>query len=126
MFGGMGGGGSTLRNVRVGALAVFVVLGLALHRSGSAYNALHAVYFIVIAALIVASIASRGRQQHGDHGDYGPPGGSRHGRGSFGSGPPPAHCPRTTLTPRRALHSDGCLATAIPTGRTAQGPLTLG
>ena len=56
----MGGGGSTLRNVRLGALAVFVVLGFALHRSGSAYNTLHAVYFVVIAALIVASIAGRG------------------------------------------------------------------
>jgi hypothetical protein len=99
MFGGMGGGGSTLRNVRVGALAVFVVLGLALHRSGSAYSALHTVYFIVIAALIVASIASRGRRQHGDHGDYGPPGGSRHGRGSFGSGPPPGPLPTDNPDP---------------------------
>ena len=33
MFGGMGGSGSTFSNVRVGALAVFVVLGLALHRT---------------------------------------------------------------------------------------------
>jgi hypothetical protein len=95
MFGGMGGSGSTLRNVRVGALAVFVVLGLALHRSGSAYNALHTVYFVVIAALIVASIAARGR----GHGGYGPPDGVRHGRGSFGSSPPPANLPTDNPDP---------------------------
>jgi hypothetical protein len=94
MFGGMGGGGSTLRNLRVVALALFVVLGLALHRSGSAYNALHAVYFVVIAALIVVSIAGRGRGRgrrggYGGRGGYGPPGEAPHGRGSFGSGPPP-------------------------------------
>jgi hypothetical protein len=93
MFGGMGGGGPTLQKVRVGALAVFVVLGLALHRSGSAYNTLHTVYFVVIGALIVASIAARGR----GHGGYGPPDGARHGRGSFGSSPPPA--PMTTDNP---------------------------
>ncbi len=98
MFGGMGGGGSTLRNVRVGALAVFVVLGLALHRSGSAYNTLHAVYFVVIAALIVASIAGRGRG-HGGRGGYGPPGEARHGRGSFGSGPPPPRIPTDNPDP---------------------------
>ena len=64
MFGGMGGGGPTLQKVRVGALAVFVVLGLALHRNGSAYNALHTVYFVVIGAVIVASIAA-GRKHTG-------------------------------------------------------------
>jgi hypothetical protein len=98
MFGGMGGGGSTLRNVRVGALAVFVVLGLAFHRSGSAYNALHAVYFLVIAALIVASIFARGRRHVEQHGGYGPPGGT-HGRGGFGSGPPPGPIPTDNPDP---------------------------
>lgn len=94
----MGGGGSTLRNVRLGALAVFVVLGFALHRSGSAYNTLHAVYFVVIAALIVASIAGRGRGR-GGRGGYGPPGDGRHGRGSFGSGPPPVPIPTDNPDP---------------------------
>ncbi len=76
----MGGGGSTLRNVRVGALALFVVLGFAFHRNGSAYNTLHAVYFVVIAALVVASIAGRGRG-HGGYRGYGPPGNVGHARG---------------------------------------------
>ena len=87
----MGGGGSTLRNVRVGALALFVVLGFAFHRNGSAYNTLHAVYFVVIAALVVASIAGRGRG-HGGYRGYGPPGNVGHA-GGFGPGPPPAPLP---------------------------------
>ena len=89
MFGGVGGGGSALRKVRVGALAVFVVLGFALRRNGSAYNTVHAMYFVVIAALVVASIAMRGRGHHG----YRPPGGAPGGRGSFGPGPPPPGLP---------------------------------
>jgi hypothetical protein len=85
MFGGMGGGRSSLRMVRFGALAVFLILAATLHNHGSAYNTLHIVYFVIIAGLLVASFAGRrGRGRFGSGG----PGGSRVGGGSFGSGPP--------------------------------------
>jgi hypothetical protein len=94
MFGGMGGGRSTLRMVRLGALVLFLVVGATLHRGGSTYNDVHVVYFVIIAAVLIASIAGRGR---GGGRGYGRgrsgPGGSRFGGGSFGSGPPATNMP---------------------------------
>jgi hypothetical protein len=85
MGGGIGGGRSTLRMVRFGALAVFLILAATLHDRGSTYNTLHVVYFVIIAGLLVASFAGRrGRGRFGSGG----PGGSRLGGGSFGSGSP--------------------------------------
>jgi hypothetical protein len=90
MFGGMGGGRSTLRMVRFGVLAVFLILAATLHDRGSTYNGLHVVYFVIIAGLLVASFARRrGRGRFGSGG----PGGSRLGGGSFGSAPPRADAP---------------------------------
>ena len=92
MFGGMGGGRSTLGMVRLGALVLLLVVGATLHRQGSTYNALHVVYFVIIAAVVIASIAGRGRGGGRGYGRSGP-GGSRFGRGSFGSGPPATNMP---------------------------------
>jgi hypothetical protein len=83
MFGGMGGGRSTLRMVRLGALVLFLILAVTLHGHGSTYNTLHVVYFVIIAGVLVASIAGRGRGQ-GRNGPRGP----GFGGGRFGPGPP--------------------------------------
>jgi hypothetical protein len=71
--------------VRLCVLVLFLVLAATLHHQGSTYNAIHIVYFVVIASVLVASFAARGRGRGG--GRFGPPGGGV-GRGSFGSGPP--------------------------------------
>jgi hypothetical protein len=68
--------------VRMGALVLFLILAFTLHGHGSAYSTVHALYFVVIAAVLVASLVGRGRRR-GRQGQ----GGSGLGRGSFGSGP---------------------------------------
>jgi hypothetical protein len=69
--------------VRMGALVLFLILALAVHGHGSADSSVHALYLVVIAAVLVASLVGRGRRR----GRYGPRG-SGFGRGSsFGSGP---------------------------------------
>ncbi len=85
MFGGMGGGRSTLRMVRLGVLVVFLILAATLHGHGSTYNTLHVVYFVIIIGLVIAAFA--GRRGSGRFGSGGSSG-SRVGGGSFGSGPP--------------------------------------
>jgi len=71
--------------VRLGALVLFLILAVTLHGRGSTYNTLHAVYFVIIAGVLVASLVGRGRGR-GRNG----PRGSGFGGGSFGSGPPRA------------------------------------
>jgi hypothetical protein len=70
---------------------LFLILALTAHGSGSTYSTLHAVYFVIIAGVLVASLVVRGKGR----GRYGPSGqrglgGTGFGRGSFGSGPPPS------------------------------------
>jgi hypothetical protein len=93
----MGGGHSTLRMIRLGALLLFIVLAATLHGRGSTYNTLHVVYLVVIAGVLVASLTLRGRGRGGrgpggGGGRFGS-GGSRLGGGSFGSGPPRQNMP---------------------------------
>jgi hypothetical protein len=83
----MGGGRSSLRFIRFGMLAVFLVLATTLHRQGSAYNTIHVIYFVVIAGLLVATFAFRGRGGGGG-GRFGPRR-QAGGGGTFGTGPPP-------------------------------------
>jgi hypothetical protein len=87
VFGGMGGGRSTLRMVRLGALSLFIILAATLHGRGSAYNTL---YLVIIAGVIIASItmSRRGGGGRGTGGGRFGPGGSRFGGGTFGAGPP--------------------------------------
>jgi hypothetical protein len=98
----MGGGRSTLRMIRLGALVLFVVLASTLHGRGSTYNTLHVVYLVVIAGVLVVSLALRGRGggrgPGGGGGRFGP-GGSRMGGGSFGSGPPRQKMPADNPDP---------------------------
>jgi hypothetical protein len=92
----MGGGRSNLRFIRLGVLVVFLVLATTLHRRGSAYNAIHVLYFVIIAGVVVAAIASR-RRGGGGRGRFGPRGPS--GGGSFGSGPPRSNVPPDNPNP---------------------------
>jgi hypothetical protein len=80
MFGGVGGGPSSLRFIRLGALVVILIVGTALRHSGSAYRAIYWVYLVVIVCVIAASFARRGRGRRG--------GGSTGGGGGFGTPPP--------------------------------------
>jgi hypothetical protein len=66
----------------MGALVLFLILAVAVHGHGSAYSTAHVLYFVVIAAVLVASLVGRGRRR-GRYGQRGP----GFGRGSFGSGP---------------------------------------
>jgi hypothetical protein len=77
----MGGGRSTLRMVRIGALVLFLILAVSLHGRGSTYNVLHVVYIAIILVVLVLSFASRGRRS--GRGD-----GRGSGGGGFDSGPP--------------------------------------
>jgi hypothetical protein len=108
MFGGMGGGRSTLRMVRLSAFVLILVVGATLHRQGSTYNALHVVYFVIIAAVVIASIASRGRGRGPGYGrGRRGPGGSRFGGGSFGSGPPATDMPAENPDPEAGPRGNG-------------------
>jgi hypothetical protein len=116
MFGGMGGMGggrnSSLRFIRLGALAALLI-GTAVFRvHGTGYVTLRIIYFAVIAAVIVYSVTMRHR---GGSGRPGPgPGGppdandspdSVSGRGGFGTppphpAPPPPSGPPASWPPR--------------------------
>ena len=77
---------------RLGTLVVFLVLAATLHGRGSTYNALHIVYFVILAGVLIATVAWRGRgggrggSRGGASGRDGQ-GRARLGGGSFGSGP---------------------------------------
>jgi hypothetical protein len=93
MFGGMRGGRSSLRVLRIGLLVVFLVFAATLHDKGSTYNVLHVVYLVLVIGLLAASVAmSRGsggpgRNGRNGRGPFGNQGGSV-GGGSFGTPPP--------------------------------------
>lgn len=104
MFGGMGGGRSGLRSIRLALLVAVVLIGLALHHRGSVYNSVHYVYFVVIIGVIAFSIfmsrTGRGGFNRGGRGGPGGRNGRRNmggpdvssdniGGGSFGTPPPP-------------------------------------
>jgi hypothetical protein len=102
MFGGMGGGRSSLRFFRLGAFVLILVLGAAFHHSGSTYHAIYYVYLVVIIGAVVASLALRGRSRGSGWGGRGTFDGGRGstggrdsdaGSGSFGTGPPPRPAP---------------------------------
>jgi hypothetical protein len=84
MFGGMGGMGgrnSSLRFVRLGALAALLIGTAVFHVRGSGYATLRVIYIVVIVGVLIASFALRRR------GGSGPGGRSRGGGGSgMGSG----------------------------------------
>jgi uncharacterized membrane protein YgcG len=91
----MGGRGSPLRYIRLGMLAVLLIGTLVFHLHGTASNALHIVYIVVIVAAIGTTIVISRR---GGSGRSGPGRGGRFGGGntgfgsgggSFGSAPPP-------------------------------------
>jgi hypothetical protein len=92
VFGGMGGGRSGLRMIRLGALVLFLILAATLHGRGSTYNTLHVVYIVIVVGVLVASIAGRGRGRSGLR----RPGG---GGGGFGSGPPAPNGARQNSDP---------------------------
>lgn len=95
MFGGMGGGRSGLRAVRLALLVGILIIGATLHHSGSTYHAVYVIYIVIIVGILVASIAlRRGRwgQQRRMRGprDSDP---QSMGRGGFGTPPPPPSPP---------------------------------
>lgn len=99
MFGGFGGGRSSIRTIRIGLLVVFLIFALTLHGHGAAYNDFHVVYLVLVIGLIALSIAlsRRGSGGPGRNGGGGRYGGGRYndqadgsvGSGSFGTPPPP-------------------------------------
>jgi hypothetical protein len=91
----MGGRNSSLRFIRLGALAALLIGTAVFHVHGSGYVTLRVVYLAVIVCVIVASIAAshRGGTGHGSSGPGGPPqtgdnSGDHLGRGGFGTPPP--------------------------------------
>jgi hypothetical protein len=88
----MGGGRSGLRMVRIVALVLFLILAATLHGRGTTYNTLHVVYIIIVVGVLIASVA--GRRRCGSRG-------SRHGGGSFGTGPPGSNIPQNNSDPIR-------------------------
>jgi hypothetical protein len=95
MFGGMGGMGgrnSSLRFLRLGALAALLIGTAVFHVRGSGYVTLRVIYIVVIVGLLIASFALRRRGGSGPGGRSG--GGGRGmgrgvGGGTFGAPPPP-------------------------------------
>jgi hypothetical protein len=64
MFGGMGGVGgrnSSLRVLRLGALAAFVIGTAVFHGRGSGYVTLRVIYIVLIFGVLMASFATRHR-----------------------------------------------------------------
>src|ERR1017187_2355586 len=93
MFGGMGGMGrrnSSLRFLRLGALAAFLIGTAVFHVRGSGYVTLRVIYIVVIVGVLMASFAVRRRWGSGPGGRSGGGGvGSGVGGGTFGAPPPP-------------------------------------
>jgi hypothetical protein len=120
IFGGFGGrnGPSWIRFVRLGLLALILILGATLHDRGSTYNTIHIVYLVVVVALLIGTVifarglgrsSSRGRGLQRGRGRYGPSDDAPVGSGSFGTAPsapgptssappPPPPRPATTTT----------------------------
>jgi uncharacterized membrane protein YgcG len=108
MFGGMGGMGgrnSAFRYIRLGLLAALLIGTLVFHLHGTAYDALHIVYIVVIVvaigtALVMSRRGGSGRSGPGRAGRFGNNGGAfGSGGGSFGSAPPP---PASTVFPENS------------------------
>src|SRR5450755_1285297 len=101
MFGGMGGMGgrnSSLRFLRLGALAALLLGTAVFHVRSSGYVTLRVIYIVVIVGVLIASFALRRRGGSGPGGRSGGGGmGSGVGGGTFGV---PRDVPRT-LTPNR-------------------------
>ena len=95
MFGGMGGMGgrnSSLRFLRLGALAALLIGTAVFHVRGSGYVTLRVIYIVVIVGVLIASFALRRRGGSGPGGRSGGGGrgmGSGVGGGTFGALPPP-------------------------------------
>jgi hypothetical protein len=106
MFGMGGGNRSSLRYIRIGALALILLIGVAFHDKGSVYNTIYIVYIVLIVALLATGIVlsrrgrgsgnqgrgynrGRGPRRGGNMGDH-PDVDDSAGGGSFGSGPPTA------------------------------------
>jgi hypothetical protein len=68
MFGGMGGMGgrnSSLRFLRLGALAALLIGTAVFHVRGSGYVTLRVIYIVVIVGVLIASFALRRRGVRG-------------------------------------------------------------
>jgi hypothetical protein len=101
MFGGMGGMGgrsSSLRFLRLGALAALLVGTAVFHVRGSGYVALRVIYIVVIVGVLIASFALRRRRSSGPGGPSGGGGmGSGVGGNTFGAPlPPPTGYPENS------------------------------
>ena len=91
-MGSMGGRNSSLRFLRLGALAAFLVGTAVFHVRGSGYATLRVIYIVVIVGVLIASFALRRRGRSGPGGRSGGGGrgmGSGVGGGTFGAPPPP-------------------------------------
>jgi hypothetical protein len=88
----MGGRTSSLRFLRLGALAALLIGTAVFHVRGSGYATLRVIYIVVIVGVLVASFALRRRGGSGPGGRSGG-GGRRMGSGvrggTFGAPPPP-------------------------------------
>jgi hypothetical protein len=90
MFGGMGGMGgrnSSLRFLRLGALAALLIGTAVFHVRGSGYVTLRVIYIVVIVGVLIASFALRRRGGSGPSGRSGGDSGMRSGvgGGTFGA-----------------------------------------
>jgi hypothetical protein len=89
MFGGMGGMGgrnSSLRFLRLGALAALLIGTAVFHVRGSGYVTLRVIYIVVIVGVLIASFALRRRGGSGLRGRSGGGGmESGVGGGTFGA-----------------------------------------
>jgi len=103
MFGGMGGKGgrnTSLRFLRLGALAALLIGTAVFHVRGSGYVTLRVIYIVVIVGVLIASFALRRRGGSGPRGRSGGGGngmGSGVGGGTFGAPlPPPTGYPKNS------------------------------
>jgi hypothetical protein len=95
----MGGRNSSLRFLRLGALAALLIGTAVFHVHGSGYVTLRVIYIVVIVGLLIASFALRRRGGPGPGGRSGRGGrgmGSGVGGGTFGAPPPPTGYPENS------------------------------
>jgi len=90
-MGSMGGRNSSLRFLRLGALAALLIGTAVFHVRGSGYVTLRVIYIVVIVGVLIASFALRRRGGSGPGGRSGGGPGMRSGAGggTFGAPVPP-------------------------------------